>query len=326
MTFTAAPAFLVLLAIPVGIVAWRALRGRPTKYPVAFTNLNVLVTVVEPRRRRWLRWVPPTLLVLSFITVGTALAGPQLRGRVSERHATVVVLVDVSGSMQATDVKPTRLAAAVGSLRTFVDELPSGVRVGLVEFSTEPDVLLTPTLDHGAVEQSISTLRAGGGTALGDGLLTSVILALHSLQSAGVTRAGQRFLPADIVLESDGAQDQGSVTPLEAAGYAAQAGIRIYGISIGTEAGRIEIGTKQSLTPFPVPPDRPLISSLARLTGGVAFVGTSDAQLRTIYQNLGSTFVRHPRRRDLRADLLLPGALLLVAAVAASKLRAGVVV
>jgi Ca-activated chloride channel homolog len=323
VTFTAAPAFLVLLTIPIGVVAWRALRRRPARFPVAFTNLNLLATVVEPRRSNWRRWVAPTLLGLSLVSVSAALAGPQLRERVTERHAIVIVLVDVSGSMQATDVKPTRLRAAIVSLSAFVRELPSDVEVGLVDFSSEPDVLRTPTLDHGAIEQSISMLQAGGGTALGDGLLTSIMVTLHSLQSAGVTRAGRRFLPADIVLESDGAQDRGTITPLEAASYAAQAGIRVYGISVGTEAGTIEVGTKRSLTPFPVPPDRPLIASVTRLTGGVAFAGTSNKQLKRIYRDLGYTLDRHVQRRDLRADLLLPAALFLLAAVAASKVLAG---
>jgi Ca-activated chloride channel homolog len=137
MSFTSPWWLLGLLLVPALLIFALAVDKRRARYPVAFTNLDLLAGLVQ-ERRMWRRWVPLALLLLALACASTALARPKARLSVPENNGTVVLVVDVSGSMRANDVEPTRLDAAVNAMRTFLDKLPPQFKIGLVAFSSEP--------------------------------------------------------------------------------------------------------------------------------------------------------------------------------------------
>ena len=195
--------FLLLVPLVAALAVW--FDRRRAKYAVAFTNLDVLASVVSPRRRAR-RWIPLVLFLLALAAASTALARP--RASVSEpaQRATLVLLVDVSGSMRASDVKPSRLGAAQEAMTLFADKVPKQVKIGLVSFSTSPDVLVIPTTDRGILHEGIDLLTPEAGTAIGDGLGVAVQVAQSALGSS--KRGPDGKVPAAIVLLSDGLNTQ----------------------------------------------------------------------------------------------------------------------
>src|SRR5581483_11349631 len=160
MSFTSPLLLLALLVVPAVLVFAIVVDRRRARYPVAFTNMELLAGLVE-RRRSWRRWVPLALLLLALACA--ALARPKARLSVPENNGTVVLVVDVSGSMRANDVEPTRLDAAVNAMRTFLDKLPKQFKVGLVAFSSEPEVLAAPTRDRQLVREALGYLMPEAG-------------------------------------------------------------------------------------------------------------------------------------------------------------------
>ena len=144
MTFSSPLNLLVLLVVPAVLAPAIVLRRRPARNAVTFTNVELLAELVEPRRS-WRRWAPLALLLFALAAAAVATARPSATLTVPIDNATVVLLVDVSGSMEADDVEPTRLDAAAAAMRTFIDRLPRSANVGLVQFDTEPEVLSAPT-------------------------------------------------------------------------------------------------------------------------------------------------------------------------------------
>ncbi len=211
---------------------------------------------------------------------------------VTTANPTVVFLVDVSGSMRATDIEPGRLDAAVAAMRTFLTRLPGTSRVGLVAFSSTTAVEVAPTLDRASVLTALGQLSPEAGTALGDGLAAAVKLTVGSLERDGIRRSPGHDLPATIVLESDGAQNRGALTPLMAAQLAKAAGIRVDGVALGTAHGTVTYGYGEYQQAIPVPPDPRAVALIARVTGGEAFTATDAQRLVGIYRRLGSNIAR----------------------------------
>jgi Ca-activated chloride channel family protein len=201
---------------------------------------------------------------------------------------TVVLLVDVSGSMAATDVAPSRLDAAVAGMRALVAQLPSRISVGLVSFSSSAKVVQTPTSNRKLVLSGLAGLSPVAGTALGDGLAKAVDLTVASLRRQGIQRAPGHFLPATIVLESDGAQNRGAVLPRQAAERAKAAGLRVDGIALGTPDGTVHFGFGAFQNRIPVPPDPGEVLMISKLTDGEAFSATTKARMTAIYRKLGA--------------------------------------
>jgi Ca-activated chloride channel homolog len=310
MTLGSPLALLALLAIPAVLgVAALASRRRP-RSPVAHTNLAVLKAVILPRPRRR-RLVPTALLLLALVFAATAAAHPRARVPVRVDNATIVLLVDVSGSMSARDVEPTRLDAAVAAMRTFVRKLPKGFKVGLVQFSDNPAVLTAPTTDHERVAQTLDLLSPDSGTAIGAGLESATRLVQRSLHQAGYVRVPGHRLPAAIVLLSDGNQTQGTIQPLPAAQKARAAGIAIDTVALGTAHGILGYG------PFArrVAPDPPLMAAIAKVTGGKTASATNSGQLSAFYRGVRSSFGRATRTEDVASWFAAAAALLLVSAV-----------
>jgi Ca-activated chloride channel family protein len=291
---------------------------RRARYPVAFTNLQLLASLVEERRARR-RWVPLLLFALALALAAGALARPRTNLTVPEDNATVVLLVDVSGSMRANDVEPTRLDAAIAAMRTFLDRLPNRFKVGLVAFSSEAEVLVRPTPDRQLVRDSLSYLQPEAGTAIGDGLDMAVKLAKASLRRDGVQRKPSEGVPAAVVLLSDGAQNRGRLQPLEAAQRARAAGMRVYTVALGTPEGVVSFGFGLFVNSIPVPPDPPTMRAIARATGGKTYTAQSSGKLSNVYNNLGSSIGRKTELREITSWFAAGAAVFLVAALALAR-------
>jgi Ca-activated chloride channel homolog len=304
-----------LLVVPLLLLFMALVRRQRSKYMVAFTNLDVLAAVVEQRRTWWRRGIPILLIVLALSTAAAALARPKVHLVAPDHNATIILLVDVSGSMRATDVSPTRMGAAVDSMRIFLDKLPKSVKVGLVAFSSDTEVLDTPTNDHTAIDSGLDFLSPEAGTALGDGVVGAVHLAVNTLAAAGVHHTPGTYLPAAIVLESDGAQNRGTATVPAAAKFAKAAGVRIYGVALGTTHGKVTYGYGLYQQSIPVPPDPAAVDLLAHSTGGQAFTAQNAQALDVVYRTLGSSIGRHSEVREITSWFAILAAILLVAGV-----------
>jgi Ca-activated chloride channel family protein len=318
MTFATPLLLLALLAIPLLLLLAFAVNRRRARYPLAFTNLDLLATVAPERHRSWKRWIPLALLLLALVCAAGALAQPRVRLSQPDQNATIMLLVDVSGSMRANDVEPTRLDAAVAAMRTFLDRLPSRFKVGLVAFSSEPEPLVTPTSNRDVIRQSIALLEPEAGTAVGDGIGVAVQMLKSSLRQAGYVRKPGQPVPAAIVLLSDGAQNRGILQPVQAARMAKQSGIRIYPVSLGTPQGKVTFGFGQFMNSVPVPPDPYTMSQIAAVTGGRSYTAQTAASVVQIYKTLGSSIGRTHKRVEITNWFALAAAGLLAAAVGAA--------
>jgi Ca-activated chloride channel homolog len=311
------PLFLLsLLVVPAVCVFALLIECRRSRYPVAFTNLELLSTVAH-ERRSWRRWIPVALLLLALVAASTALAKPRASFSVPDQNATVVLLVDVSGSMRANDVEPTRLDAAVAAMNTFLDKLPKQFKVGLVAFSSDPEPLVQPTANRDELRQALQYLEPQSGTAIGDGLQTAVEMVKTSLARAGIVRKPGQHLPAAIVLLSDGAQNRGTLQPLQAAAHAKASGIPVDTIAFGTPNGEVNFGFGLYVNRIPVPPDPPTMRAIAKATDGKMFTAESATSASRIYKSLGSSLGRQKTSREIGSWFALAAAVLLIGAVGA---------
>jgi Ca-activated chloride channel family protein len=311
-----------LLAIPLAIALYRAAERRRMRYAIRFTNLDVLATVLP--RRAWRRYVPPVLFLLALASLCVGLARPRVSTLVAKERATVILVIDVSGSMRSRDVKPTRLVAAQNAVRTFLDHAPRGLRVGLIAFAGEPQVASPPTTDRALLRQSlddIGTFGAFGGTALGDALAAAVALGRQSVGGtpasgslASVTTAAPAKGLVSILFLSDGKQTRGMLEPSEGAQRAKDAGIPVYTVALGTPGGTVTGDFQGMERTIPVPPDPATLRQIAQTTGGKFFAAQSAESVRSAYASLGSKLGRTPGRTEVTYAFLAAAAGLLLAA------------
>jgi Ca-activated chloride channel homolog len=318
MSFEAPALLAVLVLVPLVGVGYWLLQRRPSRYAVRYPNLEVLAAVAG-RRRTWKRHVPAALLLLSLGALGVAFARPTVTVDAPDERASVVLVVDVSGSMRAQDVQPTRLAAAKQAMVSFLKNAPPSLRVGIVAFSNEPQVVVSPTLDRQQLTDGIDLLEPAFGTALGDAIARSVELARTTTATGEQARTAQvkdaegKAL-ASILLLSDGFQTRGLLSPGQGAERARTAGIPVFTIALGTEGGTI-VDREQVI---PVPPDRETLAAIAEYTGGESFDAETAGALKDVYQGLGSRVGRREKPREVTSAFVAAGALLLVGAVGAA--------
>ncbi len=321
MSFEAPALLVTLLLVPLAAVAYWLLQRRPPRYAVRFTNLEVLAGVAG-RRGAWRRHVPAALMLAALASLCVAFARPTVTVKAPNERASVVLVVDTSGSMRATDVKPTRLAAAKHAMQSFLDHAPSTLRVGIVSFSDEAQVVVPPTVDRRQLGQGIEVLGPGFGTALGDGIARAVELARAATGRPGEA-GGNAQAPlkdekgrslASILLLSDGAQTRGVLSPGQGAERAQSAGIPVYTIALGTDGGTILAGPPGQEQVIPVPPDRETLGAIAEYTGAESFDAESAGALEKVYAGLGSRVGRQDRPREVTAAFVAAGALLLAGA------------
>jgi Ca-activated chloride channel family protein len=297
------PVWLFLLVlVPLVLLAQRQLQQRTRRYAVRFTAVDTLRAAAEIPGR-WRRVLPVIPLLLALALVPVALARPRVTHRVPIRDASLMLVLDHSGSMAANDVQPTRLAAAIHAANTFVDQVPSNIRVGAVTFSTDPDTEQRPEVDHAAARSVINAQQADGGTDTGPAL--QVALELLNAQR-------KNHAPAAIVLLSDGAANSG-ISPITVAQQAKQEHVPIYTVAVGTPGGAI-FAPNGALVP--VPPDPQLMQTIAAASGGRSFDAQTADDLSSIYTTLGQKLSTVERKRDITVYVLvLAGVMLLIAAV-----------
>jgi Ca-activated chloride channel family protein len=299
---------LTVAAALLGGYVW--LQRRRHRDVLRFTNLALLERVA-PRVPGWTRHLPIGMLLLALGLQIVALAGPTAQARVPRNRATVVLVIDVSLSMAATDVTPTRLAAAQAAAKSFAEQLPAGINLGLVSFAGTAAVLVSPTLDHQQVSHAIDNLKLSESTATGE----AIFAALQSIQafSGGLAGGDDGPPPARIVLMSDGKQTlpgpDGENEPrgaFTAARQAAQAKIPISTIGFGTLFGTITLQGN----PVPVPYDEPTMRAIADITGGTTFTASSEEELRAIYTTLTQQIGYETRQVDVSHPWLLAATVL----------------
>ena len=331
MSFDRPILLLTLLVVPLAIAAYLLAERRRMRYAITFTNLEVLASVAGGRSAR--RFVPPALFLVALALLCVALARPQRSTLVATDKATVILVIDVSGSMHATDVKPTRLGAAQAAVLTFLDHVPKRVRVGLIAFSSEPEVAAPPSTDRELVRQSLNQLdflQAYGGTAIGDALAAAVELGKQAAGQTGpqtIDYVAQKKPLVSILFLSDGKQTRGALQPLAGAQRAKDAGIPVYTVALGTPNGVLiapfgAFGGGGQPRRIPVPPDPATLSAIAKLTGGKFFNARSAEAAQSAYKELGSKLGRVPGRKEVTNEAVLLAALVLVAAGVLSALWA----
>lgn len=305
MTFLSPEMLWGLLFIPAALALYVVAQRRRMRYAVRFTNLDLLANVVH-RSPGWRRHLPTLFYLGALTTLVVGLARPEATVLVPREQATVMLVIDVSGSMNATDVAPTRLLAAKRAAQSFLDQLPGAFRVGVVSFAASAQTQSEPTRDRTAVRRVLQLLDANGGTAMGDGLerALDVRRGARSSQtpspsptpSDGATPSATPVPPADhplplaVVLLSDGANTAGATEPLEAAENARELGVPVFTIALGTAEGTITVpgGTRGTLRTMPVPPDPETLRQIAEITGGGFFEAPTESDLRAVYNDLGS--------------------------------------
>jgi Ca-activated chloride channel family protein len=326
MTFGHPLLLLTLLVVPAVLVLWRLAERRRMRYAVRYTNVDVLASVAGGRD--WRRFVPPALFLLAIAALCVAVARPHAKTLVLRDRATVILVIDASRSMQATDVKPTRLIAAQQAVSTFLDKVPKRLRVGLIAFSGYPVVAAPPTTDHKLVRESLQDVgsMAGGGTAIGDALAAAVQLGVQSVNGTGsladVRTAASTHGLVSILFLSDGAQTRGDLQPQDGAERAKQAGIPVYTVALGTPNGKLRIdfpysfnnGSGTFTRTVPVPPDPETLRQIAETSGGKFFAAHSNSAVRSAYASLGSKLGRRPARTEITYGFVAAAAGLLLAA------------
>jgi Ca-activated chloride channel family protein len=300
MTLAAPTYLLALLAIPAIAAAYALARNRRRRYAVRFPATAVLSRIGQPR---WRRILPPALLAASAAVLAVAMAKPQATVAVPVEKASVMLVTDESGSMSATDVDPSRLAAAQSAADSFLDKAPKKLLVGFVGFSSQTNAVVEPTLDRDQVRSALQSLQADGGTATGD--------ALGAALDRLAARRGKdgKQAPAAVILLSDGKRTEGS-DPLAAAQRAKQLGIPVSTVALGTSDGIVQGPQGQVLS---VPPDPGTLQEISRITGGT-FTETADAsQLEGVYKKLGSKVGTKRVEQEVSSSFAAAGLVLLLA-------------
>lgn len=314
MSFTWPLALIGLVVVPalVWLSVWYERRRAASQ--ARFGNPDLLPNVIERAPGR-VRYLPLALLLLALAAMIVGVARPNATVSVQREEATVVLAIDVSRSMKATDVEPTRLEAARRAANAFLAEVPEKFRVGVVSFATRAAVAVPPTNDRALVVEALDTLASGEGTAIGDAVALSVRLGQRHVESDGTVP------PRAILLISDGARDGGRVEPAAAAEQAKARGVPVYTVLVGTPDGVVEERLTGGFTRIiRVPPSPQTLQQLAASTGGEFFTAPDAEQLRQVYEDLGSRLGTRQEPREITDVFAAGAAALLLAGGALSAL------
>jgi Ca-activated chloride channel homolog len=303
MSFAWPIMLVALVAIPVLVVWYMRQQRARVRAREAFVSAP-LTESVAPRRPGWRRHVPMILFAVAVALLILAAARPQHTVAVPVDSGAIMLANDISSSMSATDVKPSRLGAAKAAASNFVTSVPAAVEVGQMSFARHPTLLQSPTTDRALTRAAIAQLRpGGGGTAIGDTIAQAVSI-LTNLRENG------KRPPGAIVLLSDGTSNVG-VGPITAAQQAKAHHIPIYTIALGTSSGTIPIkrGNTTVTTPVPVSPQE--LAEIAQVSGGRTFTAADSAKAKAVYNHLAAQLGHKKVKREITASVA-GGALVLL--------------
>lgn len=315
MSFAWPIALVGLLVLPLLVVAaaWRERRRQASR--AAFGNPDLLPNLVDRDPGR-VRFLPLAVLLVALAAMIVGVARPQATVSVPREEAIVVIAVDVSRSMKADDIEPTRLDAARATAKAFAEELPEKFRVGVVSFATRAAVGVPPTEDRALVNDALDALSPGEGTAIGDAVALS--LQIGAPETTPGVEAAEEPPPRTILVISDGARDGGIVEPAEAAEQARSQGVPVHAVLVGTPDGVVEEPLLGGYTQvIRVPPSPETLEEMTAATGGRLFTALDVEQLRVVHEELGSRLGSRQEIREITdvfaagaAGLLALGALL----------------
>jgi Ca-activated chloride channel family protein len=315
MSFTWPLALAALALLPIFVALYIDRDRRRVASQAEFGNPDLLPNVVDREPGR-LRYLPPLILLTALVFMIVGVSRPHATVSVPREEATIVLAMDTSRSMKATDVEPTRLDAARVAAKTFLDEVPEKFRVGVVSFATRAVVGVAPTEDRELVATALDTLTPGEGTAIGDAVALSLRVGQPEAPAGTTEETDVEIPPRAIVLISDGARDGGEVEPAEAAQKAKELGVPVYSVLVGTQDGVVE----EELTGgfrriIRVPPNAETLEQVAVTSGGEFFAALDTEGLGRVYEDLGSRLGTREEDREI-TDVFaaIAAALLLVAA------------
>ncbi len=305
MTFENPLALLALVAVPLLVLVFVLRERRRDRVTTRFAS-PALLPAVAPRPSRRTRYLPLAVLLAALTAMVVGVARPEATLSVKREEATVVIALDISRSMRANDVTPSRIAAARAAATSFLGTIPERFRVGVVAVGTRAVVSAPPTEDRQLVLDALNILRPSQGTALGDAVVVAAELGQRERGEDGVVP------PTAVLLISDGARDGGETDPADAAARAKKLGVPVYAILVGTTQGTIEEelegGFRQIIR---VPADPQTLRQITSTTGGRLFNALDDEGLKVVYENLESRLGHREERREL-TDFVAGGAALLL--------------
>ncbi|EFG74381.1 von Willebrand factor type A domain protein [Mycobacterium parascrofulaceum ATCC BAA-614] len=310
--------FFLFLLVVAGLAAlYIVMQLARQRRMLRFANMELLESVAPKRPPKW-RHVPAILLVASLVLLTIAMAGPTNDVRIPRNRAVVMLVIDVSQSMRATDVQPNRMAAAQEAAKQFADELTPGINLGLIAYAGTATVLVSPTTNRDSTKRALDKLQFADRTATGEGIFT----ALQAIATVGaVIGGGDAPPPARIVLFSDGKETmptnpdnpKGAFT---AARTAKDQGVPISTISFGTPYGFVEINDQRQ----PVPVDDETLKKVAQLSGGNAYNAATLQELKSVYATLQQQIGYETIKGDASVGWVRLGALVLALAALAALL------
>jgi Ca-activated chloride channel family protein len=329
-------ALLALLVIPLVFAAWWLTRRRRRRAAVLVTSI-ALVRTALPGRSRWRRRIPAALLTLGLAVLAVGAARPQATVPVASTSATIMLALDVSGSMCSTDVKPNRITAAEQAATSFIKSQAGGPRIGLLTFASSAVVLVPPTADTGQLTSAIGGLTTSFGTAIGQGILTSLDAIAQVDPSVPPTGAavfrgrGAGYADDVIVVLTDGSNNRG-IDPRTAARQAADRGVRVFTIGYGTDnpaplaCGPAQfggfngagLGYGRGGAGNPLDADYGALMQISRATGGTFYRAQDAGQLATALARLPAAFTIVRKHIDIASWFAAGGGLLIAAALALS--------
>ena len=310
MTFKWPVVLWCLLLVPVAGVVYAVWQRRRVAYANRFTSPQMMPNVV-PRAPGWRRHLPVLLYLLAMAALVIGMARPLASFEVPRERATVMLIMDTSNSMTATDVEPSRLQAARAAAQSFVEEIPEEFQIGVVGFSSRARVLTPPTTDRVAVRRALDSLETDFGTAIGDGLTHGLKLQ----REARTTPATGERPPMVMLLLSDGNNTTGEVDPAVAAQQAKRSGVRVYTIALGRpETPKASGSTGRAVRPV----NFQQLDDIAETTGGQFFTALTSERLQAVYRDLGSSIATVREDREVTAAFVGAGLLALVVGSALS--------
>jgi Ca-activated chloride channel homolog len=296
-----------LILVPVLAYLWHVQEQRRVADAARFTNTALLPNLVAARPGRR-RYIPLALLLLALAGLVVGTAQPRANVSVPRKEATVILAIDISRSMTAKDVKPTRLAAARAAATAFLTKVPKEYSIAVVGFGTRAYVALPPTTDRVLAQDALASLNPSEGTAIGDAVFISVRLGSKQRTTDGIVP------PASVLLISDGARDGGTVDPLAAARYARSRSIPISTVLVGTQAGivtnKLVGGYEEQIR---VPPSPTTLQQIARLSKGQFYRARTSVALTQVYKKLATRIGHRTKSREI-SDFFAGGAALLLLA------------
>ena len=328
MTFGSPWRLVLLVAVPALVAAYASAHRRRVRRAAALAEQGLVVTAGSRMRVR--RHVPFALFALALTLLLVGMARPMAAVRTPRREGTVVLAMDVSNSMQAADVKPTRLDAAKAAAKTFVDRQPPAVRVGVVAFGDGAVVVQTPTTAHADVLASIDRLATGGGTSIGEGLVSAltaiagkpVTIDPQALASDAAEVDIGYFGSATVVVLSDG-EETSEPDPVAVAQVASVAGVHVDTVGIGTEAGTVvQVNGFSVATAL----DSDLLMQVASVTDGSYHEANDAAGLAAIAKSIDLHFKLVSQHTEVSGLFAAAGAVLLMAGALLSVLWFGRIV